>query len=122
MCKLAGAQQQQDLKVMSLETPNVIDAMSTDPKDGTVSLNIIDDWDWADEKRHLLALQQKLNAYFDFVQSGQVYEAYPNAIGNALRIHILTQFPIPAIGLKFLEIASKAAAQLKTTISYQQLA
>jgi hypothetical protein len=35
---------------------------------------------WSDEWQHLLALQAKLNAYFDFVQSGQIFEVRPEAL------------------------------------------
>jgi hypothetical protein len=86
-----------------------------------VSLAIIDGWDWSDEAGHLLALQSKLNAYFDFVQSGQIFEARPGARGKKLRIDFLTKYPLPDKAERFLKIASNAAKQLDIEIAHRVL-
>jgi len=104
---------------MSLDNAEIVDAVGTATEDGTVVLSIIDGWDWNNEQRHLLALQEKLNAYFGFVESGQIYEAYPEASGQALRIDVVSKFPIPEAGLAFLKKASAVAAQLNMTVAHR---
>ena len=104
---------------MSLDRPSVVDAVGTDKADGAVVLSVLDNSDWEDESEHLAALQQKLNAYFGFVESGQIYEAYPHAIGRALRIDIISRTQIPPVGLAFLQKASAAASKLQMVITHR---
>ena len=106
---------------MSLDTPSTIDALSDDKDGAAVSLAIIDGWDWSDEAQHLVALQAKLNAYFDFVQSGQIFETRPGARGKRLRIDLLTKYPLPDKAERFLQIASQAARQLEIEIAHRVL-
>ncbi|KRQ00645.1 DUF6572 domain-containing protein [Bradyrhizobium manausense] len=106
---------------MSLDNSEVVDAIGTEARDGTVVLSIIDGWDWDDEQRHLRALQDKFNAYFGFVESKQIYEVYPEADGKPLRIDIISRFPIPQRGLAFLEKVSAVAAQLNIAVAHRGL-
>jgi hypothetical protein len=106
---------------MSLDSLDTVDAISDSKGDGTVSLSIIDGWDWSDEAKHLFALQAKINAYFDFVQSGQILETRPSARGKELKIQILTKYPLPEKATKFIAIASKAAQQLNIEITHSVL-
>jgi uncharacterized protein DUF6572 len=104
---------------MSLDNAEVVDAAGTERDSGTVVLTIFDAWDWDDQRRHLMALQAKLNAYFGFVESGQIYEAYPAAVGRALRIDILSRYPMPDAALTLLEKAATVASQLGITIAHR---
>ena len=104
---------------MSLDNVEVVDAVGIEISDGTVVLSIIDAWDWNDQPRHLHALQNKINAYFGFVESGEIYESYPEASGQTLRIDIVCKFPIPDAGLIFLEKASVVAAELNLTVTHR---
>jgi hypothetical protein len=100
---------------MSLDNLEVVDVVGTERDGGTIVLTILDAWDWDDQSRHLLALQAKLNPYFGFVESGQIYEAYPSAVGKVLRIDVISRYPMPDIALTFLEKAAAVASQLKIT-------
>lgn len=102
---------------MSLENTETVDAVGTESDGSAVVLSIIDSWDWADQQGHLHALQEKLNAYFGFVESGQIYEAYPDATGKALRIDIVSRYPVPDAGLAFLEKAATVAAELDISVT-----
>ena len=106
---------------MSLDISSTIDALSDDMDGAAVSLAIIDGWDWSDETKHLLALQSKLNAYFDFVQSGQIFEVRPEARGKKLRIDLLTKYKLPDKAGRFLQIAANAAKQLNIEIAHRVL-
>ena len=77
---------------MSLDNTEVVDAIGTDKSTNTVVLTIIDSWDWKSELGHLEALQEKLNAYFCFVESRQIYESYPDASDRKLRIDVVGRY------------------------------
>lgn len=64
---------------MSLDQLDKIDIISTNPK-GEVVLHIADHLEWTLQKDHILLLQDKINAYLQFIESGQILEEYPTAI------------------------------------------
>jgi hypothetical protein len=104
---------------MSLDNLEVVDTVGTEKDSGTIVLTIFDAWDWDDQRGHLLALQAKLNAYFGFVESGKIYEAYPSAVGKVLRIDVISRYPVPDIALAFLEKAAAVASQLNIAVTHQ---
>jgi hypothetical protein len=104
---------------MSLDNLEVVDTVGTERDSGTIVLTIFDAWDWDDQEQHLLALQAKLNSYFRFVESGQIYEAYPSAVGRALRIDVISRYSVPDIALTFLEKAAAVSSQLNIAITHR---
>ena len=44
-----------------------------------LALMIADHLDWENELQHLTLLQDKINAYVSFIESGQIYSVYPDA-------------------------------------------
>lgn len=74
---------------MGVEQTTVIDFIGIDPASGAVCLTIADALDW--DPDHLRLLQDKLNAYLAFVESGELLWAYPLAAGRPvvfdLRLH-----------------------------------
>jgi hypothetical protein len=103
---------------MSIDDLSVVDAISLDPH-GVVNLTIFDAWDWTDEGRHLLAIQEKINTYFNFIQSGQLLESYPDAAGKKVLINLLTTDQIPPQGLELLRRADALAMKLNARVSHQ---
>jgi len=104
---------------MSLDNPEIVDAVGIESASDFVALTITDSWDWKDEAGHLLALQTKLNAYFRFVESGQIWEAYPDAAGRQIVIDIIGKYPFPASEVELLKRASAACASLEIRIRYR---
>ena len=104
---------------MSLENAEVIDAAGIEKVSGFVALTIADAWDWTDERRHLLALQAKLNAYFKFVETGQIWESYPDAVGRQIVIDVVGRYPLPQIAIDFLNLASDACTDLGVTVRHR---
>jgi hypothetical protein len=102
---------------MTLDSLDVVDAIGREA-DGTVVLTVIDGWDWSDERRHLEALEDKLNGYLRFIESGQIREDYPAAIGARLRIDVLTRTPIPETARLLIEEADATAHSLGTTVRH----
>ena len=58
---------------MALQNARVIDRVGIEADTGHVVLTVVDEMDWSDDQRHLLALQQKLNTYLSFVERGEVF-------------------------------------------------
>lgn len=76
---------------MNIELTSQIDAIGTSAETGDVILSVIDGSEWSGE--HLLLLQEKLNTYLRFVESGEVYSVYPSALGKAIVIHVYWRVP-----------------------------
>jgi hypothetical protein len=94
---------------VAIDNPETIDIMSTSPT-GELVLTISDHLDWSDTKGHQLTLQQKLNGYSRFIESGEVYEHRPHAVGSNIVISVVGQFEPDLAGRDFLE---KAGATIK---------
>jgi hypothetical protein len=86
----------------------VIDLVAVSP-DRTVVLFLLDDLDWADVGGHLVVLEEKLNSYLRFVESGEMY-GRPEMEGVAklgamagVRIHVVAKASFPEEARAFFE-------------------
>ena len=73
---------------MSIEQTNVVDAIGLEGKDMVV-LTIIDAFEWDKTKKHLLLLQDKINAYLRFIESGEILVSYPESRGKKVMISLM---------------------------------
>ncbi len=62
---------------MSVESTNIIDLVGIDRTTGQCVLTVSDHLQWSRE--HFGALQEKLNAYLRYIESGEVYASYPES-------------------------------------------
>jgi hypothetical protein len=106
---------------MSLDTSNTVDALGIDRESGDVTLSIIDSWDWDDEKGHLSALKEKLGAYFVFIESGEIYDACPEAATKRIRIDLIGRFPLPKSADQLLSEVNGLTRQVEVTIRFKHL-
>lgn len=72
---------------MTVEQISVIDAIGTNTSTGAVHLTVSDHLEWNQE--HIATLQEKLNSYLAFVESGEINSAYPNAVGRKIVIDLV---------------------------------
>jgi hypothetical protein len=94
---------------MSVEDIDKIDRFAFDRRTGDVHLVISDHLDWDEnEGEHLLLLQDKLNTYLEFVESGQLYAEYPRAAGKRVIFYVMAKFPLSDEARKFYQLAGKA--------------
>jgi hypothetical protein len=94
---------------MSVEDIDKIDRFAFDRRTGDVHLVISDHLDWDEnEGEHLLLLQDKLNTYLEFVESGQLYAEYPRAAGKRVIFYVMAKFPLSDEASKFYQLAGKA--------------
>lgn len=87
-----------------------MDAIGVEASSGKVVLTISDHLDWGDETRHLTLLQDKLNAYVRFVESGELELTYPEAKGRTPVIDLVTSLEIPRGCAAFLDRVRAALA------------
>jgi hypothetical protein len=104
---------------MGLENPNVIDVAGLERDGSAIVLTIADGLDWADEHGHLAALQRKLDAYLACIETGQVFELYPQAAGRRVVIDVVTSQQLPSSGLQLLGLASTVARALGASVTHQ---
>jgi hypothetical protein len=100
---------------MSVNQTDTIDIIGTTP-DGKVALTISDHHSW-DESLHLQLLQDKINAYLQFIESGQILDDYPDAAGRELIIETVMKFEPNEEGTSFLENAKEEVT--KAGIGFQ---
>ena len=72
---------------MSIDQPEIIDLLSTKIKQDCCVVAISDHLEW-DNRDHLIALQNKINNYLAFIESGEIYDARPEAREQAIEISI----------------------------------
>ena len=96
---------------MALQNARVIDRVGIEADTGHVVLTVVDEMDWSDDQRHLLALQQKLNTYLSFVERGEVFRRIAWEGGRTLprttpvKVGIVARHPFPGYAMAFLEYA-----------------
>jgi len=76
---------------MSIDQIDKIDIITTTPED-KVMLTISDHLEWDDTGEHMLLLQDKLNAYLQFIESGQIFDDYPVTKNKQVIISIAMKY------------------------------
>jgi hypothetical protein len=104
---------------MGLDVTSVVDAVGLEVASGTLVLSILDSWDWTDTPTHLLSLQEKLNAYFAFIESGQVFDHHPNVRGARIRIDVISKYPLHPDGSVLLDNARTVALELDVAVVHR---
>lgn len=96
---------------MTIRKTNVVDWLGLEKGTGHVLLTVVDDEDWANEHEHLELLQEKLNSYLAFIESGEVYERLASEVGRTVsreipvKVSILAKHPMPPRVREFLKYA-----------------
>ena len=88
---------------MSVLEKETIDGMALDQNGKVLRLLITDHIDWNDEYRHLVALQEKINAYIGFCEDRQYRQVYKDAPIESAVFEIHFRFEPTKKGWTFLE-------------------
>jgi hypothetical protein len=88
---------------MSVENTDTIDFIGTDNLSGKIILTISDHLDWTNGENHLRKLQEKLNTYLRFCESGELYKSYPKAVGRHIVFSVVMKHVLLPEGESFLE-------------------
>ena len=92
---------------MSVVQTDKVDFISLREGANLVVLTISDHLDWIDTDFHLERLQDKLNSYLSFIESGEIYDVYPKALGKSIVIEVIGKYPLNEEAEEFYEYAKK---------------
>ena len=93
---------------MSIEQANTVDYVTIDDTSGEAWLTISDHLAWDEnEGAHLALLQNKLNAYLRFVESGELVREFPQIGGRRVVINLVSKFPLSEQAILFVGRASE---------------
>lgn len=106
---------------MTVENPRVVDFVSINPETGAVVLTISDHLAWDEEGEHLMRLQEKLNVYLSFIESGELVESCPEAAGRDVHISLMYREPLSALALRFLDTACGVVRDAGFELTWQHL-
>lgn len=92
---------------MSIDQRKIVDLIGTRRSDGRCVLTISDHLAW-DDPDHVEKLQEKINDYLAFIESGEIYESRPDARGREIEIEVVCKyFPPQGDGVRFVEHATE---------------
>lgn len=82
--------------------------------ENVVVLGIADHLPWGDDSDHdhLLMLQEKINYYLAFIESGEINVAFPPASGRNPVIRLMSKFEPSSNGQEFVREASKVLGEV----------
>ena len=97
---------------MTIESTAVVDFIGVDAETDRVVLTIVDHLEWSHEveESHLKILQDKINTYLRFIESGELIGAYADAEGRNVEILLLSKHESSESGRSFLRRASEILA------------
>lgn len=105
---------------MSVLEVDKVDGAAFDEASGRAVLLIADPLDWEDEAEHLNRLQNKINAYLSFVQSGAIDSLYPDRTIQGTRFDLRFKFPLSENGKKFLEVVRRTVQPLNIELAVEE--
>lgn len=107
---------------MSIEQTEIIDIVTIDDESGDVWLTISDHLDWLrDESRHLMLLQEKVNAYLRFIESDELLQRIPESRDRKIVIDLVAMFPLSPQAEMFYKRAADAIQSAGFKLQFRQL-
>jgi hypothetical protein len=103
---------------MSVDNSNTIDIASLDREANVVCLTVSDHLPWAASLDHQFILQEKLNAYLRFIESGELIEKFPDYEGLPVLIDVRFLHAPDEAALLFLGKAQTAIEKAGFSFSY----
>ena len=103
---------------MSIDQPAVIDFLWKEGRNNRTVLTISDHLDWEDEGEHLILLQDKLNHYLEFVESGQLGEAKPEFKGPSRPHPCSGSVSLECAGRQVLRMVKERVAELGFSLEF----
>jgi hypothetical protein len=58
---------------VTIDNLRTVDIVATKPGSSDVQLVVSDHWDWTDVQGHCYQLQEKLNGYLSFIETGELH-------------------------------------------------
>ena len=102
---------------MTIEQLDTVDIIGHDEE--KVTLFISDHLEWDNKNEKLLLLQEKLNLYLSFIESGEIFEQYPFAKNKLFEIQIVSKYQLNNEAEKFISLASKVVREAGFSLTYE---
>ncbi|PTO87267.1 hypothetical protein CWO08_23560 [Vibrio sp. 10N.286.48.B8] len=102
---------------MTIEQLDKVDIIGHDEE--KVTLVISDHLEWDDQNEKLLLLQEKLNLYLSFIESGEVFEQYPLAKNKLFEIQVVSKYQPNNEAEKFILLASKVVSEAGFSLTHE---
>ena len=107
---------------MSVTDPKTIDMWGIPKWDNSkIVLGIADHLPWegkAEQGEHLLALQEKINTYVAFIESGEIYTEIPGALGKSPIIRVQGKYELSEQGEMFIDQATDVLRQANIELEF----
>jgi hypothetical protein len=105
---------------MSVDQTDKVDFVWKDEEGGRVMLTITDHLAWKkkDEDEHLALLQDKLNTYLYFFESGQLWKTKPEYKGLPVVSHVRAKYRLSKEAEKFYKAAEKGVAEAGASLEF----
>ncbi len=104
---------------MTVEDIDVVDIIFTDTNTNEVVLVISDHLKWSDTDNHLLILQEKINLYLSFIESGEIKEKHTIPDSSTFRIKVIHQYAPDDKAVKFYQEAGKIIEEIGINFHYE---
>jgi hypothetical protein len=104
---------------MAIDELNKIDSVMTDKEHAAVYLLLSDHLDWDEERKHLELLQQKLNVYLDFIDSGGLVRNRPDLKGLPVTIMVVGLYPLSPNAIEYYSLAGPMAAEFGVSLEFR---
>lgn len=110
---------------MSIEDPNTVDFLAIERGGAKIVLAISDHWEWSQPLDHLYALQEKINTYAGFIESGQVWESASEQTGHTIpagsipiEVRVFLKCEPPPVFFEFMDRAREVFASLGVSVTH----
>jgi len=97
-----------------------VDAFTPGDVPGEAVMFVFDHLDWDDPGEHLKLLQDKINAYLGFIESGQYKQFAPGQRYHRFIIRVMSMFPPPDVVDGFVKVATAQMAPFGVSLEFQQ--
>lgn len=111
---------------MSIEDRKAVDFLAVESGDARIVLAISDHRDWSAPMEHLFALQEKMDSYAEFIESGQIWESATEKSGRpilpgsiSVEIKVFLKYGPPPLFFEFLGRAKEVFATLGVSVGHE---
>jgi hypothetical protein len=108
---------------MSVLEPDVIDYIYLETDDGVPVLVVNDPLSWRppNDRRHLKALREKLNAQIAFIETGQLTGVWPAYSGGPVRVQVHASCALTHTAQAFYSVAREVMTEANIDLRVQIL-
>jgi hypothetical protein len=101
---------------MSVIQRDKIDAIGISKDQKGLILMLADHLDWGNEIQHLTLLQDKVNAYVNFIETKQYLEIYPNSLFEYYIIDLKFKYEVVDNCMKFIKVVNEQLKEYNVQI------